>query len=267
VDVEVLVAPGQSPHSYEPTPRQAAAIAQAKVYFRIGVPFEDVLVPKIQQPNPNLQVVDLREGITLRELTESEALEAHENVHGEPGARAEAQRVHEHEHAAGAPDPHTWLDPKNARIQARTICAALCRVDPARAAEFRQNLAELESNLDQLDRKIADALAPLKSREFFVFHPAFGYFADAYGLRQVPVEIEGKEPDMKSIRELIRRAKQSGVRVIFVQPQFSARAAEMVAREIGGTVVPLDDLAYDYIRNLESMARKVQSALAEHPTP
>jgi zinc transport system substrate-binding protein len=120
----------------------------------------------------------------------------------------------------------------------------------------------VEEDLDRLDARLRESLAPLKGRDFFVYHPAFGYFADAYGLRQIPVEIEGKEPTARQLARLIDRARAEGVRVIFVQPQFSAKSAQAIATAIGGSVIPLDDLAKDYLANLAAMAEKVRGALA-----
>jgi zinc transport system substrate-binding protein len=259
VAVHVLVGPGQSPHTFDPTPQQMARLADARIFFRIGWPLEPGLLEKARSINPNLQVIDTREGIALRWMTPAEA-EADERAEGraEPkgGAKPEAAPGH-----TGEADPHFWLNPRYARVQAATIEKALAAADPAHADEFRKNLAALDEDLDKLDARLREALAPLKGRDFFVYHPAFGYFADAYGLRQVPVEIEGKEPTARQLARLIDRARAEGVRVIFVQPQFSAKSAEAVATAIGGSVIAMDDLAKDYLANLADMAEKVRSAL------
>ena len=251
VDVKVLVGPGQSPATYEPTPDQMSALAGARAFFRIGVPFEETLLPKIRGTFKDLEIVDTRAGITLRKM------EAHEHE--------EHEGEHEHEHEAGGDDPHSWLNPKLVKIQAKTICDALCRLDAANAVQYQQNLAKFQADLDALDARIAESLAPLAGRELFVFHPAFGYFADAYGLKQVPVEIEGKEPAAKDVAALVRRAREANVRVIFVQPQFSPKSATAIAREIGGAVVSLDPLARDYMKSLEAMAQQIGNALAAGP--
>jgi zinc transport system substrate-binding protein len=246
VDVEVLVAPGQSPHTYEPTPAQIAGVARAQVYFAVGgMPFEARLLEKATATNKRMLVVDTRKGVKLRFMTADEA--------GFEEAAHEGQ---------GEPDPHFWLSPRLAKVLAANVCNGLKAVDPANAAEYEANLKKLQDDLDATDAKIAAALAPLKGRAFFVYHPAFGYFADAYGLKQVPVEIEGKSPSAKELAALIQKSKKEGVKVIFVQPQFSPKSAEAVAAAIGGVVVPMDDLARDYIHNLEAMADKVKAALS-----
>ncbi len=255
VEVGVLVPPGQSPHAYEPTPQQVAGLAEAKVYFRIGLAFEDTLLRRIAPMMKGLKVVDTREGITLRKMTEAEGHSEEDGHKGEPAA------MHEGE-APGTLDPHTWLSPRLAKVQAHTIGRALAALDPPHAADYERNLKAFEADLDAVDARLAQALAPLKGKEFFVFHPAFGYFADAYGLRQRSVEIEGKSPSARQLGALIDEAKKAGVKVIFVQPQFPRRTAEAVAQAIGGAVVPMDDLPRDYLANLDDMARKIQEALA-----
>ena len=241
VSVNVLVGPGQNHHTFEPAPKQMAELASARVYFTIGLPFEQRLLDKVRAANPDLKCIDSRAGIALR------AMETEE----EPGEAA---------HKHGAQDPHVWLSPPNAKVIAANICRGLKQVDAAHAEVYEQNLAALQRDLDACHARIAAALAPFKGDAFYVYHPAFGYFADAYGLRQVPVEIEGKEPTAKQLAGLIARAKADRVRVIFVQQQFPKHAAETIAKEVGGAVVSLDPLARDFIRNTEMIAEQLRTA-------
>jgi zinc transport system substrate-binding protein len=111
-----------------------------------------------------------------------------------------------------------------------------------------------------VDKKIAESLAPLKGSRFYVFHPAFGYFGDRYGLEQVAVEIEGKGPTPKQLSNLINKARDEGGKVIFVQPQFAKNDAKTLAREIGGAVIPMDSLSREYLDNLEHMAELLRTA-------
>jgi zinc transport system substrate-binding protein len=238
VDVEVLVGPGQSPATYEPTPKQMAKLAQSQIYFRIGVPFENVMVDRISTTFKNLTIVDTRKGIKLLFFKDS------------------------HAHGTGAPDPHIWLDPKRVKIQASTICDTFTRIDPTHASYYINNLRAFHADLDMVDAKIAKMLNPLKGKEFFVFHPSFGYFADAYALKQIALETEGKEPSAKQLASLIDRAKRYGVKVIFVQPQFSTKTAKSIASAIGGTVIPLDPLARDFLKNIEAIAMKLKKSLS-----
>jgi zinc transport system substrate-binding protein len=275
VSVVVLVGPGQSPHTYEPTPKQMVQVSQARLFFAIGWPFEKQLLDKIADQAPNMKVIDLRQGITLRHMTTAEELaesaDEPSSATAPPSPPAAESRPAPTGQpaptglAAGEPDPHIWLSPRNARLIAATVARALSEANPAHAGEFKKNLDALDADLAQLDGRIAAALAPLKGRDVFAYHPAFGYFLEAYGLNQVPVEIEGKEPTARQLVQLIARAKAEGVRVIFVQPQFSTRSAETVAAAIGGVVVPMDDLSKDYLTNLADMAEKVRQALGATP--
>jgi zinc transport system substrate-binding protein len=255
VEVSVLVGPGQDPHTFDPTPKLMTKLANARVLFKMGFPFEEMLIKKVGSGFKNVEVVDLQKGIKLRAMTEEES-EAEEAEHG----HGEAEE-HGHDHEAGEMDQHTWLDPQLAKIQAKTIADTLIRIDPSHKDQYERNLKDLQTELDAIHEQLEKALAPVKGKSFFVFHPAYGYFGDAYGLKQVPVQIGGKEPTARQLARLIDLAKEDGVRVIFVQPQFSKKTAEALAKGIGGAVVPLDDLAPDYLKNLEEMAVKLDSAL------
>lgn len=234
-DVQVLVGPGQAPATYEPTPKQMAKLGRSQVYFRIGVPFERGFIPKISSIFKDLKIVDTRNGVKLRYFRRSKGSQV--------------------------ADPHIWLDPKLVKIQAATISEVLSDIDPAHAAVFEKNLQAFQLDLERVDARIASALAPLKGSKLYVFHPAFGYFCDSYGLTQVAVEIEGKEPSPRQLTELIEKARADGVKVIFVQPQFAKKDAEAIAREIGGAVVPMNPLPRDYLKGLEDMAGALKEAL------
>ncbi|HMK33491.1 MAG TPA: zinc ABC transporter substrate-binding protein [Desulfomonilaceae bacterium] len=263
VEVNVLVGPGQDPHTFDPTPKVMAKLAEAQVLFKMGFPFEDSLIKKVGSAHEALQVVDLQQGIKLRPITDEDA-EAEDAGHGH-GEAEEREHVHgedrEHSHDAGDMDPHSWLDPQLAKIQAQTIADTLIRIDPGHQAHYEKNLKDLQADLEAVHGQLTHALAPVKGKSFFVFHPAYGYFGDAYGLKQIAVQTGGKEPTAKQLARLIDRAGKDDVKIIFVQPQFSRKSAEALAQAIGGAVVPLDDLAPDYLRNLQDMAAKVGSAL------
>jgi zinc transport system substrate-binding protein len=146
-------------------------------------------------------------------------------------------------------------------IQARTIHDALQRLLPGTADSLRQGLERLTADLEETDHRVARMLEPVRGRRMFVYHPAYGYLAGAYGLEQVAVEVGGKEPSAKQLAELIAAARRDGVKIIFYQPQFSRSSAETLAREIGGRAVALDPLSPDYLDNLERMATAISTAL------
>ena len=262
VRVSVLVSPGREPHDFEPTPKQMVSLGDARLYFAIGFPFEETLVRKIGATFRSLRIVNIRKGVPLRTMSDDAAHHATEESNRHAGGKHGAGHAHANERGRH-PDPHTWMNPRNVRIMARNIARALAEVDPGGTKTYEANLEEFLTDLEAVDHEIATALAPVKGREVLVFHPAFGYFTDAYGLKQVAVEFGGRAPTARRLAELIARARSEGVRVIFVQPQFSARTAQAVARAIHGAVVPMDPLARDYLGNLRDMARKVRTALGD----
>jgi zinc transport system substrate-binding protein len=252
VQVEVLVGPGQCAETFEATPKQLARMAGARLYFAVGMPMEETLVPRLLGNFPGLAVIDTQEGITLQDLGNN----------GVPGAGAadadgHAPGGHTHEGA----DPHTWLDPMLAKVTARNIERGLVQADPADSALFRANLRLLEDDLDRVDAEVRALLAPAKGREMLVYHPYYGYFARTYGLRQTAIEVGGSRPGSKYLAGIIDRARQNSIHAIFVQEGVALDAAETVAKEIGGRVIVLDPLSRDYLANLREMARRVRAGL------
>lgn len=249
IDVEVLVGEGQSPATYEPTPRQMAKLSSSRAFFAIGVPFERGLMKKLEQSYKRLMIVETQKGVTYRYLSD------HNHGQDEKGVGKSGS------HQGKVPDPHIWMDPKRVKILAQNILDALCCLDFPHKEDYTRNFQNFIADLDRTDKNITTTLAPLKGKNMYVFHPAFGYFAESYGLHQVPVEIEGKEPGAKELAGIIEMAKKDGVRVIFVQPQFSAKSAQAIARATGGAVIPINPLAKDYLANLDSIASAVEKGL------
>lgn len=255
VRVEVMLPPGAGPHNYEPTARQIVQLGQADVYFRIGVPFEQRLLAKARDALGELNVVDFRKGITMRQM-ETFADEEHDR---------EGHGHHGHDH--GPADPHTWMNPRLLMVQAHTAADELIRLDPAGEKTYRANLEKTLATLKSLDGDLAERLAPVRGRQMFVYHPAYGYFADAYGLVQTPIEIEGKSPTARELATLIAQARKVAAKVIFAQPQDAGPGAAKAAQAISGRVVMLDPLAEDLPANLQSIAGKVRDGLAEQEAP
>jgi zinc transport system substrate-binding protein len=249
-----MVEAGQSPHTFEPTPKQMATLADADVYFGIGLPFEERIRGGIEELNPELTFVDTSARIPRREV---------EGAHRHAGEHESHEEHAGHGDNAGLTDPHVWLNPRFAKTLAEETLLALRRLRPESAEFFYDNLAALVANLDELDAELSEVLTPLAGESVYVFHPAFGYFTDAYGLIQVPVEVGGMEPSARELVELTRQAKKEGVRVIFVQPQFASRSAEAIAAEIGGAVVAIDPLSPDYLENLRGIAAEIRRALGD----
>ena len=244
VEVEVMVKPGQSPATYDPTPKQMSLLTETDAYISIGVPFEKVLFSKLTSSMTDLRIIDSRAGIELRRM---------EHLHGED--------LHD-VHGEYSFDPHTWLSPRLVKMQASNICDALVSLDSSHAEVYRRNLASFHRDLDSLDREIRSILSPYAGRRFYVYHPSYGYFADAYDLQQVPVEIEGKEPGAQHLTELTVELERAGTGVLFVQPQFSSSTAATLAGTVGATVEVLDPLSAHYMDNMIDIARKIAGALS-----
>jgi len=248
VSTHVLVDRGQEPHNFEPTPKQIAALSRATIYFTVDLQFEREIARKLQQARTGVKLIDVTASIQKISITGSR-----------PGG-GDANRGADQQRLNGL-DPHVWLAPANLKSMARAMAAAMATADPDNILSYERNLKAVTAALDQLNEHIEQTLAPYRGSTFFVFHPAFGYFAHAYGLHQEAVEVAGKSPAPRQLRFLIRRAKADGVRVVFVQPQFDPKSAQAVAHAIGGEVVPLDPLAEDVVGNLKIMAEKIQAAL------
>ena len=245
VDVSVMVFPGASPAIYEPRPQQMVALTRSKIYFAVGVPFEKVWLKKFVSANPEMTIVHTEDGIGKIPM---EARNRHD----------------EKEHHHGIKDPHVWLSPPAVMMQARNILDALLKVAPAQRAMFLTNYKNFINELVDLDLKIMDVFAGKgKGAKFMVYHPAWGYFARAYGLRQIPVEIEGKEPSPRQLKNLIHHAREEGVKMVFVQPQFSTRSAKTVAEAIGGQVMFADPLELNWVENLLEVAEKFKAAFSD----
>ena len=187
--------------------------------------------------------------------------EEREHREAEIGHAEKGEHPGEEEHGHSGLDPHIWLSPPLVKIQARNILSALLEIDPSHRAVYETNYQQFVSQIDKLDTGLKTIFAGKQGLQFIVFHPAWGYFARDYGLEQVPIEIEGKNPKAAQLKELIEHARERGIKVIFVQPQFSRKSAELVAKEIGGQVAFADPLAEDWPANLREVADKFKAAL------
>lgn len=236
VDIVTMVPPGSSPENYAPTPQELQAFSEASIYFSIGVPTELAnILPKAYDINKNLKVVKLAD---------------------EVGAVHPARYF-----APGEADPHIWLSPKRVKVMIDVISKELSALDPENRTIYEMNAQEYKERLDKLDENIKTSLSGIQNRTFIVYHPAFGYFADDYGLEMLSLEEEGKEATAKEIQDKIDRAKSEGIKVIFYQAEMDSRQARTFAGEIGGKAEQVAPLAADYIENLEKIAQTFASLL------
>jgi len=242
VEAAAMVPPGANPHVYEPRPQQMVALSRSRIYFGIGVAFEKAWLGKFAGINPRMAIVHSDAGIEKIPMTED---------------RHEAEEGHDH----GAGDPHVWLSPPLVMLQARHILDALVKADPSHRQSYDGNYRAFMGELVDLDLKIRGIFFGREGVKFMVYHPSWGYFARSYGLTQIPVEMEGKEPPPRQLEGLIQRARKEGVKVVFVQPQFSTRSAETIARALGGQVMRADPLAANWAENILQVAEKFRDAL------
>ncbi|WP_444985848.1 metal ABC transporter solute-binding protein, Zn/Mn family [Halomonas mongoliensis] len=238
--VEVLVPPGQSPATFEPGPRQMTRLNDALAYFSIGVPFEDTWLPRLKQAHPQVTFVDTREGIELLPIAQ--------HLHAVPdGMTLNPERL----------DRHIWVSPRRMIEQTRSVRDALTRLLPEHAEQFRAGAARHVAALEALDRDMAETLSGVEGRAFMVFHPAWGYLARDYGLRQIPIEVDGREPGPRALQATIETALAEEVRVIFVQRQFNQEVARAVADAVGAEVVAIAPLAEDVLDNMRHIAEEL----------
>jgi len=241
VHVSVMVLPGNSPHTYEPKPSQMKSIASSTLYFSVDVEFEKVWLPKFREFNPKMKVVDLSKGIVKRMMAEP-----HASMHND---------THEAGGHHGGKDPHIWTTPANVKVMAEHIYRVLSSEDPSNAPYYKQNYQKFLKKIEETDAGIRKRLSTLpKGTRFMVFHPSWGYFADAYGLVQLPVEVAGKEPKPKELVSLIKEARKEHVKAIFTQPEFSDTIAQVMAKELHIKVVKVTPLSPDWSETLLKIA-------------
>jgi zinc transport system substrate-binding protein len=243
VAVTVLVPPGADPHTYEPNAGQMVSLSESRIYFRLGeglLPFEDRFLSGLRNMNRNMTFVDTSDGI---EFIQEGGGSSHPGGYGK--------------------DPHIWLSVRNAEIMVSHISDALSAADPEHAAEYSHNRDAYLDRLTVLDGNITRQLSGLEPREFLTVHDAWGYFARDYNLTQLAINANDKEPGAQAIQEIIGRAREDGIKTVFIEPEFSPRSADVIAQAIGGRVVRIDPLASDYSDNMARIAQ----AFAESQSP
>ncbi|MFC1839525.1 metal ABC transporter solute-binding protein, Zn/Mn family [Thermodesulfobacteriota bacterium] len=241
VEIETLIPPWGNPHTYEPTHKQMNILSKADLFVKAGsgIEFELLWMKRLIALNKKMTVCDSSESIHLIDIPDNE----HEG------------KGDEDHHNYHYKDPHIWLSPDNAVMMSQNILRAIIDIDPSSTEYYEKNFTKLVNNLLSLKKDINKRLKNIKNRQFYIFHPAWGYFARDFNLLQIPVEYSGKEPTPARMARLIKRAKQENIRVIFTSPQFSKKSAEVIANEIDGSVVFIDPMAGDYLNNLEHIAQ------------
>ena len=237
VQVNVLVPPGSSPHNYEVLPSQMKDLAKSKAWLQIGLlTFEDAWKEKLAQINKDLQIVNCSEGISPLAGDDH-----HEDGHGHEGAF----------------DPHIWLAPAEVKVLAKNTLNVLSQSFPDHISEFEKNYAAFIQKIDSLSNEIDQKLAPLKNRNILIFHPALAYYARQFKLEQIPLELDGKEPSPKHMKDIVDLAHQQNIHVIFIQKEFDKAFAQQMAQEIGGEVLVIDPLDYNWEKQMLDITEKI----------
>jgi zinc transport system substrate-binding protein len=241
ISTSVMVPQGSSPHTYEPKPSQMKEITQAKIYFSIEVEFEKVWLEKFKNQNKNLIISDVVYDMNKSSIADHHHDDGKESLHIDEEL-----------------DPHIWVDPINVKHIAQNIYTTLSKMDSNNSNDYKTNLENYLKELDELDSNIKTTLKDVpKNATFMVFHPAWGYFAKRYNLKQLSVEVEGKEPKMKALIGLMKQAKKEKVQAIFTQPEFSDKSAKLIANNLGIKVIKASPLAEDWAKNLLSLAKAI----------
>ncbi len=234
--VASIVPKGSSPETYDPTPQQLVSLNKSEAYLRIGyIGFEHTWMDKLRANAPNMQVFDMSKGIDL--------------IHENEDDRKEEGHSHE-----GGIEPHIWNSAENALIISQNIYDALCQLDSANNLYYAHRLDSLQKIIRQTDLRVRELLQDADSA-FMIYHPALSYYARDYGLLQIPIEKGGKEPSPAYLRHLIRQAREHGVRVVFVQPEFDMRNAQLIADETKTKIVPINPLNYDWQNEMITLSK------------
>jgi ABC-type Zn uptake system ZnuABC Zn-binding protein ZnuA len=228
VDTRLILSPGSSPHTYEPTPSIIKELHGSTVIFQIGHGI-DSWVSSITNSLPDTSVVVLDRGVSLRLTTES-----HDHEHEEEEVVEE--EVYE------SVDPHYWLDPTNASYMVDTIVQSLSQIDPAHEDAFVRRAAEFKDELARKDVEWQLVMQGIANKRLITFHDAFGYFADHFGLEVVATfePFPGKEPTPQYLVHLKEEIEEHGVKTLYLEPQLSATSLQTFARDNGLTLAVLD---------------------------
>lgn len=242
--VSVLVPDGSGPETYEPTSRQLRELAQSKLYISTGLlDFEKSWLPEVQELYPDLIILNSSEGIEL--------IDGHSHDHSE-GHEQGIHSLH-----AGV-DPHIWLSFQTIKVQAKNIKASLSKTDPDNMLLYEQNYVSFVARLDSLDRTIRQQFSEVSGKvSFIIYHPSLGYYCRDYGVEQLAIEMDGKEPSASYIRELIDLSKENNITTVFYSDQFDKRSAETVASQLGIPLTPINPLAENVVENILDITRKV----------
>ena len=228
-DVATMVPNGSSPETYEPTAKQMVKLSKSDIYIKVGyIGFERTWMKKLESNAPHTIIINSSEGITLQK------------------------------NGNGVPDPHVWMSATNARIIARNIYKALAEIDSKDSLYFKSNLTKLLEKIEITDIKVREDISRNKTLTFLIYHPALTYFARDYGLTQIPIEEEGREPSAAQLQQTISVAKKKRVKIVFVQKEFTNRNTAIVEEGVNAQKVEINPLSYNWDKEMEDIAKKLK---------
>ena len=241
VQTQSLTTSGDDPHTYEPSPQQMTNMAMSDLYFTAGVEFEEVWIPKFSDANSNLKVMDISVGVERIPI---------------------ADRLHEEGDEHEGLDPHIWLSTQNMTQIARNIASSLEIIDPENAGQYQSNLVHTLAIIDDVDQQLSQMFSQTMRKQFLIIHPSLGYFADAYELQMIPVEVDGQEPSPTQLAEILDASKTYGIHTLFTQTGTNPLNVQMLAEQAGiEQIIEIDPMSYDWPANMLLIGTYLQNAL------
>ncbi len=233
LNINVMIPPGSSPASYEPTPMQVAQLESSKLYLRIGyIGFETSWMNRFKSVNSEMKIVNIANGIDL--------IEDGGHWHGD-------------QYHAGIVEPHVWTSPKNVEIIANNIYQTLIAEYPQHKESFTENYSKFVLEISNIHGYALEQLSTLKNKKFLIYHPALSYLARDYGLEQIAMEHEGKEPSSKYLKTLIDQAHNENIGVVLIQKQFDQENAKALVKELDAKLITIDPLAENWTVNTKEI--------------
>lgn len=245
--INTLVPVGTSPETYEPAPSVMVNMGKSEIYFMVGdLGFERAWSQRLAENNPEVLIVNCSDGI--------ERMEGHEHHHDEGDGHHHGEGDAHHHHHHDGMDPHVWSSPKAVKLFTRNMLEAVVEADPGNEEMYRENYRQLLETIERTDSTVQALLDNAKGRSFIIYHPALGYFARDYGLKQLSIEFEGKNPSPSQIKEMIDIARQEKTHTVFVERGFDKKNAEVIAEEVNAELFVIDPLAYEWDEELIRIA-------------
>lgn len=244
-EVNVMIPPGASPASYDPSAQQMVKYANSSIYFMIGsLGYEQAWKERLKSSAPDVRQIETEEAVSMIE-TQIEC------NHGD------------HTHFHGEMDPHVWTSPRNVILMVKKMCEVLTSIDPANKELFESRTEIFIEKIHRVDEQIAQDLKPFAGQTFLVFHPSLGYFANDYHLIQESIEFEGKSPSAAHMANVVDMAQSKSIQSVYIQAQFEIEKAEMIAQEIGASVVYIDPLSENWLNEISRISEQIKNGFSK----